>query len=72
MSVLLSRVPEIAAATPEEQLAMIDELWELVRRGGNITPPESHLAELTRRVDAVRADPSLALSPEAARALLRK
>lgn len=72
MNGLLSRMPEIAGATPDEQLAMIDELWELVRRSGSFPLPESHRAELERRAAAVLADPSIALSPKDARALLRK
>ncbi len=72
MTSLLSRVPEIAEATPDEQLAMIDELWELVRHSDRILVPDSHLEELDRRVSAVLADPSIALSPSDARAQLRK
>ena len=72
MTSLLSRLPEVANATPDEQLAMIDELWELVRRSDRISIPESHLGELERRVSTVLADPSIALSPAEARALLRK
>jgi putative addiction module component (TIGR02574 family) len=72
MSNLVSRLPEIASATVDEQLAMIDELWELVRRSDGIAIPESHRPELERRVAAVLADPSLALSPSEARARLRK
>lgn len=72
MTSLLSRIPEIAHATPDEQLAMIDELWELVRRSDRISIPPSHLTELERRASAVLADPSIALSPKEARALLRK
>lgn len=72
MSNLLSKVPEIAKATPDEKLAMIDELWESVRRSGDVPIPESHLAELQRRVTAVTVDPSIALDPDDARARFRK
>jgi putative addiction module component (TIGR02574 family) len=72
MNGLLSRLPEIAAASTEEKLSMIDELWELVRRSGEVEVPASHSAELDRRVALVCADESLALTPEEARALLRK
>ena len=72
MTSLVSRLPEIASATPDEQLAMIDELWELVRRSNGVAIPESHLAELDRRVAAVLADPAIALSPGEARSRLRK
>ena len=72
MNGLLSHMPEIAEASPSEQLAMIDELWELVRRTGEFPVPDSHLAELERRASAVLADPLIALSPKDARALLRR
>ena len=72
MSSLVARLPDIALASPEEQLAMIDELWELVRRSDAVPIPKSHLPELQRRAEAVLADPSLALTPAEARALLRK
>lgn len=72
MSALLTRVPEIATATTAEQLAMIDELWELVLRSGRIETPESHRAELDRRVAAVENDPALALTPQQARQLFRR
>lgn len=71
MSSWISRLPEIASATTDEQLAMIDELWELVRRSDGVSIPASHRPELERRVAAVLADPSLALSPAEARDRLR-
>lgn len=72
MSTASSKVPDYGAATVEEKLALIDELWESVRRAGEISPRADHLEELQRRVEAVAADPSLALSPKQARALLRE
>jgi len=71
MAHALDRYPEIAQASPELQLAVINELWEMVRRSGNIAIPEDHIQELGRRLDAVRADPSSDLDPSQARALLR-
>jgi putative addiction module component (TIGR02574 family) len=71
MESLVTRLPEVARATPHEQLAMIDELWELVRRSGDVSVPASHTAEIERRVAAVLADPSIALSPAEARARLK-
>ena len=72
MSSLLEKNPEIAAASSEEKLAMIDELWELVCRSGDVPVPESHIRELDRRVAEVEADPSGALDPREARKQLRK
>jgi putative addiction module component (TIGR02574 family) len=64
-------LPDLAKTSTEEKLAMIDELWESVRRSGAIQVRADHLAELEKRVAAVSADPSIALSPAQARALLR-
>ena len=72
MNDLLSKYPELAGTSPEEKLAMIDELWEMVRRSEEISVPESHREELDRRVSEVLADPAKALSPEVARAQFRK
>jgi len=65
-------VSGLAEASVEEKLALIDELWESVRRSAAIEVRADHLEVLTRRVDAVRADPSIALTPAEARSLLRK
>ena len=71
MSSLSARLPQIAEASVDEKLALIDELWESVRRSGLIEVREDHLLELGKRVAALSADPSIALSPAQARALLR-
>lgn len=71
MNSLLSKFPSIAQATSNEKLAMIDELWESVRRSGDIPIPKSHLVELERRVNAVAAEPSIVLDPKEARAFFR-
>jgi putative addiction module component (TIGR02574 family) len=71
MSSLSMRIPGIAEASVDEKLELIDELWESVRRSGLIEVRQDHLEELEKRVAAVKADPSIALSPAQARALLR-
>ena len=68
----LSRIPGLAEASVDEKLELIDELWESVRRSGRIEIRRDHLAELEQRVAAVNADPSIALSPAQARALLKQ
>ena len=68
----LDRYPGLADASPEQKLEVLDELWESVRRSGEIPVPPSHLGELERRLSTVQADESLALTPEQARALLRQ
>lgn len=72
MSSLSIRIPGLAEATVDEKLALIDELWESVRRSGAVQVRADHLKELEKRISAVNEDPSIALSPEQARALLRK
>jgi hypothetical protein len=73
MLLKLSDFPEIKEAPVDQQLGLIDELWEQVRRA---TPqfdvPPSHLSALERRLQTVRQDPSLALSPAEARAQLKR
>jgi putative addiction module component (TIGR02574 family) len=66
------RVTGLAEASVDEKLALIDELWESVRRSAQIEIRPDHLSELDRRAAAVAADPTIALSPAQARALLRK
>ncbi len=72
MSSVLERYPELVQATTEQKLELIDELWECVRREDRVFVPAGHVIELERRLDAVRKDPSLALDPSAARALLKR
>lgn len=70
MSDVLARFPELARITASEKLALIDALWESIRQSGEMAVPASQLAELNRRVEAVESDPTLAISPAEARALL--
>lgn len=72
MSTLSMNLPGIDEASVDEKLQLIDELWESVRRSGRVETRQDHLEELEKRVAAVNADPSIALSPAQARALLRK
>ena len=72
MAHVLDRYPELIQATTEQKLELIDELWECVRRDDEVSVPASHVVELNRRLEAVRNNPSLALAPSAARALLKR
>ncbi len=65
-------VAGLAEASVDQKLALIDELWESVRRSAEIQIRPDHVQELERRVTSVAADPALALTPAQARALLRK
>jgi len=66
------RIPGLAEASVDEKLELIDELWESVRRSGLIEIRGDHRTELERRVTAVQADPSIALTPAQARTLLKQ
>lgn len=72
MSSLPSRIPGLSEASVDEKLALIDELWESVRRSTHIEVREDHLQELNKRVAMVNADPSIALTLAQARALLKR
>lgn len=74
MSLMNTSMPTTipADASIEQKLALIDELWESVRRSSRIDIRPDHLAELDKRVAAIAADPGIALSPAQARALLRQ
>jgi putative addiction module component (TIGR02574 family) len=72
MSSLSMRIPGLAETSVEEKLALIDERWESVRRAGGVPVRDHHVKELEKRVAEVKADPSIALSPAQARALLRR
>ena len=72
MRSLSHRIPGLTDATVDEKLALIDKLWESVRRSGLVHVRGDHLQELEKRVASVSADPSLALTPAQARALLKK
>ncbi len=71
MSPVLERYPELRGATSAEKLALAEELWASVRESGEVETPSSHSVELERRLQAVLADPSLALDSATARAQLK-
>ena len=71
METLLERYPEILQSTTDQKLELIDELWACVRRDDNIAVPPGHQTELDNRLATILKDPSLALDPASARALLK-
>ena len=73
MLLKLSDFPQIKAAPVEQQIELIDELWEQVRRAtSELGLNTAHLSSLEQRLQAVQQEPSLALSPSEARAQLKK
>jgi len=66
----LAEIPELRAASPEEKIELIDELWASIPRE-SLASPQSHLQRLDQRVAAVHEDPSRALTSEDARRRIR-
>jgi putative addiction module component (TIGR02574 family) len=66
----LAEIPELQAASAEEKIRLIDELWASISPE-SLSSPQSHLQELDRRVSVVQKDPSRALTPEEARSKIR-
>lgn len=71
MSQVLERYPDLFRASSAEKLAVADELWASIRESGPVETPLSHEVELERRLQAVEANPALALDPATARAQLK-
>ena len=73
MLLKLSDFPQIKEAPVDQQIELIDELWEQVRRATpDLEVHPSHLSTLGLRLKAVQQEPSLALSPSEARAQLKR
>lgn len=70
MGMRLTEIPQLRSATPDEKIELIDEIWASIPAELVVTP-ESHIAELNRRMARVEQDPGKALTPEEARARLR-
>lgn len=66
----LAEIPQLNSASPEQKLALIDELWASIPPA-SLSTPTAHLAELDKRLTDLRAHPEKALSPETARARIR-
>jgi putative addiction module component (TIGR02574 family) len=66
----LAEIPQLNSASPEQKLALIDELWASIPPA-SLPTPAAHLTELDKRLADLRAHPEKALSPEAARARIR-
>ena len=67
----LADFPQLTSATPQQKLELIDELWASIPPEA-VPTPESHVAELTRRLDTLGRDPTKALTPEEARTRIRQ
>ena len=63
--------PQLKSATPQQKLELSDELWASIPPEA-VPTPESYVAELSRRLDALGRDPTKALAPEEARARILK
>ncbi|MCF3649250.1 addiction module protein [Synoicihabitans lomoniglobus] len=68
---VMERYPDLANATPNEKLALIDELWLSIRESATEIITSEHQAELDQRIAKIDADPTLAMDPGTARGLLK-
>jgi len=66
----LTDIPQLQSATSDEKIELIDELWASIPPESVVTP-DSHVAELNRRIASLGEEPKKALTPEEARARLR-
>ena len=65
---IMHRIPELDALTPSEKLQLVGELWDdLASNPDNIPVPEEHIAELDRRMEEYRLDPTKVTSWEDAK-----
>lgn len=63
---ILERYPELQRLSPAEKLALVTELWEdLAAHPEDVPVPPEHLAELDRRMEEYRKDPSRVTTWEA-------
>jgi putative addiction module component (TIGR02574 family) len=66
----LAEIPQLNSASPEQKLALIDELWASIPPAA-LPTPSAHLTELDKRVADLSDHPEKTLSPETARARIR-
>ena len=67
----LADFPRLKSASPQQKIELIDELWASTPPEA-VPTPETHITELNRRLDALGRDPTMALSPQEARARIRQ
>ena len=61
----LTEIPEIACLSIHEKIVLLEELWDSIRAGQDSIPvPESHKAELDRRLARHRDFPGEILTLE--------
>jgi putative addiction module component (TIGR02574 family) len=63
---ILEQYPELRRLSPAEKLALVTELWDdLAAHPADVPVPPEHLAELDRRMEEYRKDPSRVTTWEA-------
>jgi putative addiction module component (TIGR02574 family) len=63
---ILEQYPELRRLSPAEKLALVTELWDdLAAHPEDVPVPPEHLAELDRRMEEYRKDPSRVTTWEA-------
>ena len=66
----LTDIPQLRSATSDEKIELIDELWASIPPE-SVVAPDSHVAELNRRIASLEEEPKKALTLEEARVRLR-
>lgn len=71
MSVILEQHPELRLLSPADKLALVTELWDdLAAHPEDVPVAPELIAELDRRMDAYRKDPTQVTAWEAVKARL--
>lgn len=66
-------LPEIAGLSAAEKILFLEDLWENIAADDSSVPvPESHLAELDRRLQSHKSDPGRLLSLDELKARLEQ
>jgi len=68
----IADIPELRKLSPEEKILLVEDLWDSIATDESAIPvPESHRAELDRRLKAYQSAPGSLLSLEDLRSRLQ-
>jgi len=68
----LADIPELKKLSPEEKILLVEDLWDSIAAEESAIPvPESHRAELDRRLKAYQSAPGSLLSLQELRSRLQ-
>ena len=68
----ITDIPELKKLSPEEKILLVEDLWDSIAEDESAIPiPESHRAELDRRLKALQSAPGSLLSLQDLRSRLQ-